>query len=86
MHGAPYPENARKASTTKDEVSSVGVIAGGAGAVGKGLAAANPAVASMQPLLTRGLMLITKGEPPPGFADLVGWITSPAMKARIGLD
>ncbi len=86
MHGAAYPENARKASTTKDEVAAVGVTAGGAGAVGKGLATANPAVSGMAPLFSRGLILITKGDPPPGFADLVGLITAPATKAKLGLD
>ncbi len=86
MRGAPYPENARKASTTKDEVATVGVTAGGAGAVGKGLATANPSVAIMPPLFSRGMLLVTKGEPPPGFADLVAFITSPEMKARFGLE
>jgi phosphate transport system substrate-binding protein len=87
MHGAAYPESARKATTTKDEVAAVGVTAGGAGAVGKGLAMANPAVSSMPALFSRGMILITKGDtPPPGFADLVAYITAPATKAKLGLD
>jgi phosphate transport system substrate-binding protein len=86
MQGAHYPDSARKATTTKDEVAAVGVTAGGAGAVGKGLATANPAVASMPPLFSRGLILITKGDPPPGFADLVAFITTAATKAKLGLD
>jgi hypothetical protein len=59
MLGAAYPEAARKASTTKDEVAAVGAVQGGAGAVGRGLTIANPAVTAMPPRFTRGLLLVT---------------------------
>ncbi|MEO5375048.1 MAG: substrate-binding domain-containing protein [Alphaproteobacteria bacterium] len=86
MGGAPYPADARKATTTKDEVAAVGATLGGVGAVGKGLAAGNPAVAIMgEPLLKRDMILITK-EPPAGFEKLVNHLRTPEVKAKTGIE
>lgn len=86
MGGAAYPADVRKSTTTKDEVAAVGVTLGALGAVGKGLAVANPAVAIMSPpLLSRDMILITK-QPPAGFERLVEYLTSPEMKAKAGIE
>jgi len=86
MGGTAYPADARKATTTKDEVLAVGATLGAVGAVGKGLAVGNPAVAIMkEPLLKRNMILITK-EPPAGFDKLVGYLTSPEIKAKVGIE
>lgn len=86
MGGAPYPGDVRKSTTTKDEVLAVGATLGAVGAVGKGLAVGNPAVATMkEPLLKRNMILITK-EPPAGFDKLVGYLTSPEVKAKVGIE
>lgn len=86
MGGAPYPVGVRTASTTKDEVAAVGATPGGLGAVGKGLAVANPSVAIMgEPLLKREMILITK-EAPAGFDKLMNYLTSPEVKAKVGLE
>ncbi len=48
MGGAPYPDSARKSSTTKDEVLAVASTPGAVGSVGKGLAN-NPGVGGVSP-------------------------------------
>ena len=86
MGGAAYPADVRKSTTTKDEVAAVGVTLGALGAVGKGLAAANPAVAIMSPpLLSRDMILITR-QAPAGFERLVEYLASPEVKARTGIE
>lgn len=86
MGGAPYPAGVRMSSTTKDEVAAVGATLGGLGAVGKGLALANPSVAIMgEPLLKREMILVTK-EPPAGFDKLMDYLTSAATKAKVGVE
>ena len=84
LHGASYPTTARKASTTKDEVAAVSAVLGSVGAVGKGLAAANPGVAVMpEVLLKREMFLMSKEPPPPGLEAVVKYVTD--HKAEIGL-
>jgi phosphate transport system substrate-binding protein len=86
MGGASYPIDVRKSTTTKDEVAAVGTTLGGVGAVGKGLALSNPAVAIMSPpLLSRDMMFITK-TPPPGFEKMIEFLSSPDVKAKVGID
>jgi len=84
MGGAPYPDSARKASTTKDEVLAVASTPGAVGGVGKGLAN-NPGVAIMPDvLLKRSMFLLAKEPSPPGFDAVVKYITD--NKAKIGLE
>lgn len=87
MGGAAYSGNAKKTRIDNDDVAAVGVTFGGLGAVRKGLASANPAVAIMDdPLLTREIVLITKTDAPSGFDKLVAYLTSPDIKARLGIE
>ncbi|MBI5163795.1 MAG: substrate-binding domain-containing protein [Magnetospirillum sp.] len=84
MGGAAYPENARKSTTTRDEVLAVAATLGAVGAVGKGLAN-NPGIAVMPDvLLKRNMILLAKDPVPPGFDAVLKYIA--ANKAKIGLE
>lgn len=84
MGGAPYPDTARKATTTKDEVLAVASTLGGIGAVGKGLAN-NPGVAIMPDvLLKRNMILLSKEPAPAGLEAVVKFVAD--NKAKIGLE
>lgn len=87
MGGAAYSSNAKKTIIDIDDVAAVGATFGGLGAVRKSLASANPAVAIMDdPLLTREIVLITKTDAPSGFDKLIAYLTSPDVKARLGIE
>ncbi|MBC7907840.1 MAG: substrate-binding domain-containing protein [Rhodospirillaceae bacterium] len=85
MAGAAYPDNVRKATTTKDEVLAVAATMGAVGAVGKGLAVGNAGVAIMPDvLLKRNMILLSKEPAPAGLDAVVKYVTD--NKARIGIE
>jgi phosphate transport system substrate-binding protein len=85
MGGAPYPDSARKSTTTKDEVLAVAATPGAVGAVGKGLAVNNAGVAIMPDvLLKRNMALLAREPPPVGLEAVVKFVTE--NKAKIGIE